>query len=166
MQIIYMTFLPPLWILVLSFTQLTCRSLIANKEIPLQELHCMNKWCRSISQGGPRQPRGSTSQGQSRSRGHSSPFLSHKLPGMHCFDNPFWRIKPGDDWASPTLLDSLTCLLSQGEKYFALCIKHFAGEDHLSTYRRFGSRKPGFLFCHISFGSTWFRADFLAWIDY
>jgi len=47
------------------------------------------------------------------------------------------------------LLDSLTCLLSQGEKYFGLCIKHFAGEGDLSTYRRFAPENP--VFCFVTF---------------
>ena len=81
-------------------------------------------------------------------------FLIHKLPGVHCFGGPFRRIKLGDDWASPTLLDSLTCLLSHGEEYFGLRIKYFAGEGHLSTYPRFGSRKSDFLFCLVSFSPT------------
>ena len=36
------TFLLPLWIFDPLFTQLICRSLTTNKEIPLQMLHCMN----------------------------------------------------------------------------------------------------------------------------
>ena len=102
----------------------------------------------------PRKLRESTSQERPRSRGHSGPILIHKLPGLHCFGGPFWRNKQGRDWMILTLLDSLTCLFLQGQKHFGSCIKHFTRRGHLSTYCRFGSRKPDLLFCLVSTNST------------
>ena len=121
------------------------------------------KWCWSISQ---RSPRGSIGQEQSRPRDHSSPFLFHKLPNSYYFGSPFWRTKPDHDWTCPTLLDSLPCLLLQGQEYFGLCLMHFSREEQIAPYRRFGPNLSGFVFGPVSFIFNWLRGDFLIWIAY